>query len=239
MEETLYHVVLEGRRLGPYDRRTIVGMRVRKTLTSRDVLECTDGVRLTVAELLRGTLPASPPPEPEDDPPPPPEPAASMQGARISSYSVIHATHAADLLEVAGRGYAVPAFQGEVEVRVQTKVLRLAGRFHDRRGWKEDRVKFPLQDIIHARLQGSIVELGVRPPSGEGLQRLRLDLRTAQAACELAESLPHTVPWPGSEPLAGASPSARRRGRTMRWSAVAGGVLAMFAALAWAWMQRA
>jgi len=238
LEETLYHVVLEGRRLGPYDRRTIVGMRVRKTLTSTHVLECTDGARLTVAELLRGTLPASPPPEPEPEPPPP-EPAASAQGARVSSYSVIQATHAADLLEVAGPGYAVPAFKGEVEVRVQTKVLRLAGRFRDRLGWKEDRVKFPLQDIIHARLQGSIVELGVRPPSGEGLQRLRLDLRTPQAACELAESLPHTVPWPGSEPLAGASPSARRKGRKMRWSALAGGVLAMFAALAWVWMQRA
>ena len=232
MEETLYHVVLEGRRLGPYDRRTIVGMRVRKTLTSRHVLECSDGARLTVAELVRGTLPATPPPEPE--PMPPPEPAASGQGAR-SSYSVIQATHGADLLEVSGRGYAVPAFKGEVEVRVQTKVLRLAGRFRDGLAWKEDRVKFPLQDIIHARLQGSIVELGVRPPSGAGLQRLRLDLRTPEAACELAESLPHTVPWPGSEPLAGASPSARREGRRVRWVALAGGVVAVFAVLAWVW----
>jgi len=230
LQETLFHVVLEGRRLGPYDRRTIVGMRVRKTLTSRHVLEGTDGVRLTVAELLRGTLPATPAPAPV----PRQEPLASAQGV----HSVIQATHVADLLEVAGRGYAVPPFRGEVEVRVQTKVLRLAGRFRDGRAWKEDRVKFPLQDIIHARLQGSIVELGVRPASGEGLQRLRLDLRTPQAAGELAEALPHTVPWPGSEPLAGASPRSRRLPHALRWAGLAGLVTVVGVAV-WLLAQRA
>jgi hypothetical protein len=209
LEETLYHVMLAGQRLGPFDRRTIVGMRVRKTLTSKDVLESTDGRRLSVAQLVRQT-PA--------DPPPSSEPAFAPPGR--SSYSVIQAMHTADLLEVRGSGYPVPPFKGELEVRVQTKVLRVSGRFRDGIHWKEDRVKFPLVDIIHARLQGNVVELGVRPPSGEGLQRLRLDLRTRESAGELVEALPHTVPWPGSEPLAGRS--GRKEGARKRapWAAL-------------------
>ena len=226
MEETLYHVVLEGRRLGPYDRRTIVGMRVRKTLTSRHVLESSHGERITVAELVRGTLPAAPPREV-----PPPEPGFSGTGR--SSYSVIQATHAADLLEVEGRGYEVPPFKGEVEVRVQTKVLRISGRFRDTLAWREDRVKLPLRDIVHARLQGSVVELGVRPPAGDGLQRLRLDLRSPAAARELVEGLPHTVPWPGSEPLARSGAASARGTPRALWGALAGGALVGAAVLAW------
>jgi len=34
VDQTIYHVLLEGRKVGPYDRRTIVGMRIKKTLTS-------------------------------------------------------------------------------------------------------------------------------------------------------------------------------------------------------------
>jgi hypothetical protein len=223
--ETLYHVLLDGRRLGPYDRRTIVGMRVRKTLTSRHVLESREGERLTVAELLHGKAAAQPEPHVE---PPPPSPAPGR-----ASHSVIQATHAADLLAVDGRGYDIPPFQGELELRVQTKVLRLAGRFRSGAGWKEDRVKFPLEDIIHARLQGSSVELGIRPPSGVGVQRLRLDLRSSDAAGELVEGLRYTVPWPGSEPLAGRAVRGVRLPRPLAWAALAGSVAVVAGALAW------
>lgn len=225
MEETLYHVMLAGQRLGPFDRRTIVGMRVRKTLKSRDVLESSEGRRLTVAQLVRQT-----PPEP------PPEPAPAPPGR--GSYSVIQGVHAANLLEVQAGHYTVPPFQGQLEVRVQSKVLRVSGRFRDGMHWKEDRIKIPLVDIIHARLQGTVVELGVRPPTGGGLQGLRLDLRTRQSAGELVEALPHTVPWPGSEPLAGRSAKAPRRMRLGRpWAAAAG--LATAAVVAgWMLLQR-
>jgi hypothetical protein len=208
LEETLYHVMLAGQKLGPFDRRTIVGMRVRKTLTSKDVLESSDGRRLSVAQLVRQT-PAEPPPS---------EPAFAPPGR--SSYSVIQAVHTADLLEVRGSGYPVPPFKGELEVRVQTKVLRISGRFREGLDLKEDRVKFPLVDIIHARLQGNVVDLGVRPPSGDGLQRLRLTLRTRESAGELVEALPHTVPWPGSEPLAGRSGRATRMRKLPAWAMV-------------------
>ncbi|HYE41568.1 MAG TPA: hypothetical protein VEB23_16635, partial [Ramlibacter sp.] len=123
MENPVYHVVLEGRTLGPYDRRTIVGMRIKKTLASDNVLVGADGGRLTVGELVRGQ-----PPDPPFQP---------SRGEGTGSYSVIQGTHSASLLEVEGKGYAIPPFKGEVEVRVQTKVLRIAGRFREGISWKE------------------------------------------------------------------------------------------------------
>jgi hypothetical protein len=220
-----YHVLIgEGRRLGPYDRRTIVGMRMKKALSSKSLLESTEGAQLTVGELVRGRAPDAPPADLVGD-----ESTPSGSG----SYSVIQAVQQADLLEVEGTGYTIPPFKGEVEVRVQTKVLRVAGRFRDGRVWKEERVKFPLQDIVHARLQGSVVELGVRPPDGEGLQRLRLDLRSAESAGELAERLPHTVPWPGSEPLAGRAHKVDPAIPVWLWGLLAFSVMAVGGAFVW------
>ena len=63
MENARYHVLLEGRRVGPYDRRTIVGMRIKKALTSADVLVTAEGGQLTVGAenvVTRGRNPFSP-----------------------------------------------------------------------------------------------------------------------------------------------------------------------------------
>lgn len=194
VDNLLYHVLHEGRRVGPYDRRTIVGMRIKQALGGKQVLVGSDGVKLTVAELVRQGQPET-------------GFEASGSGTRPSgggSYSVVQGIHPARLLEVEGKGYELPPFKGELEVRVQTKVLRVSGRFRDGLDWKEDRIKFPLEDIAHARLRGTIVDLWVRAPdNGGGLQRVSLDLLKPDAAGDLAGSLPHTAPWPGSEPLAG------------------------------------
>lgn len=224
MHNPVYHVVLEGRTLGPFDRRTIVGMRIKKTLTSKHVLVGADGGRITVGELVRG------------EPPQPPFQASSGEGT--ASYSVIQATHPASLLEVEGSGYEIPPFKGEIELRVQTKVLRMSGRFRDGLAWKEDRVKFPLQDIAHARLRGSIVDLWVRTPkAGEGLQRLTLEMFTPEAAGELTEKLTHSAPWPGSEPLAGRT--AGRAGlHPLLWGAVVGTAVVVATLLVWVLVRR-
>jgi hypothetical protein len=230
LENLLYHVLHDGRRVGPYDRRTIVGMRIKKTLDSKQVLVASDGARLTVAELVRQGQAQ-------------PEPAfvasvGSSTGGR--SYSVVQGIHPARLLEVEGKGYELPPFKGELEVRVQTKVLRLSGRFRDGLEWREDRVKFPLHEIAHARLRGTIVDLWVRAPDhGGGLQRVSLDLLKPDAAGELAESLPHTAPWPGSEPLAGRASGATVKPARRPWllALAATGVL-LAVLLAWALLRR-
>jgi hypothetical protein len=226
VENPVYHVLLEGRKkVGPYDRRTIVGMKVKKTLTSKHVLLGADGTRMTVAELVRQG-------QPEGGFAP-----ASSERPR-SSYSVVQGIHAAQLLAVDGKGYAIPPFKGEVEVRVQTKVLRLSGRFREGLAWKEDRVKFPLEDIAHARLRGTVVDLWIRTAQARRAQRLSLDLLKPEAAGELAESLPHTAPYPGSEPLAARAEAGGAAIHPMLWGAVVGAALLVGSILVWALTRR-
>jgi hypothetical protein len=223
LQNPVYHVLLEGRRVGPYDRRTIVGMKVKKALSSKNVLVGQDGSRTTVGELVRQALPADG------------FAASSQAGAAAAAPSrpVVQGIHPARLLEVQGGGYTVPPFQGEVDVRVQGKVLRVSGRFRVGPDWKEERIKFPLQDIAHARLRGTIVDLWIRTPDGSGKQRVSLDLLKSEAAGELAESLPHAAPYPGSEPLAGRT-SARAGGRSsVMWASAVGAAVVLATLAAW------
>jgi hypothetical protein len=233
LDNLLYHVVLDGRRVGPYDRRTIVGMRMKKALTSAQVLEAADGAKLTVAQLVNKMKPVGIEVEPVvlDVP--------KFEPMRSGSYSVVQGQYTATLLEVEGTGYAIPSFKGELEVRVQTRVLRVAGRVREGLGWKEDRVKFPLLDIAHARLRGKVVDLWVRSADQPGLQRVSFDLGTPESAGDLAESLPNTAPWPGSEPLARSKASAKARLHPMMWVGLLGAALAVGAILVWALIRTA
>ena len=220
MENPVYHVLHEGRKLGPYDRRTIVGMRVKRALESDQVLLGADGSRTTVRELVRGAqadagfVPSGP-------------------SRPASSHSVVQGIHPAKLLEVEGQGVAIPPFQGELEVRVQTKVLRVSGRFREGRDWKEERVKFPLEDIAHARLRGTVVDLWIRSARPGRMQRISLDLLTPEAAGELAESLPFTAPWPGSEPLAARPQAGGGALQPLLWVVVAAAAIVVAGVLVW------
>jgi hypothetical protein len=228
VENPVYHVLLEGRKVGPYDRRTIVGMRVKKTLSSKNVLLGSDGTQITVADLVH---------QPADSGGFAPS-GNSRLSSGGSSYSVVQGIHAARLLEVQGKGYAIPPFKDDLEVRVQTKVLRVSGRFREGLDWKEDRVKFPLQDIAHARLRGTVVDLWVRPPDKPGMQRISLDLLNPAAAGELAESLPFAAPWPGSEPLAGRTLLAGHALNPLLWAAIVGIAVFVAVLLVWALTRR-
>lgn len=213
----MYHVLLDGQMVGPYDRRTIVGMRIKKTLTSDHVLVTSDGVQFTVGDLLKKRH-AEPPFAPD----------------RSGTYSLVQATYIASLLEVEGRGLDIPEFKGEMEARVQGDVLRIAGRFRQGLGWKEDRVKLPMADIQHARVRGSIVDLWLRREKGTGFQRVTLQLFTPEAAGEFVEWLPRATPWPGAAD-AGARKKSRLRGSAhpLLWGAVVGSILVVTGVLLW------
>jgi len=200
VDQPLFHVLLEGRKVGPYDRRTIVGMRIKKTLTSDHVLIGVDGTQLTVADLI-----GRPAPKP-------------FNAERSGSFSIVHATFPASLLEVEGKGADIPAFKGEIEARVQADVLRLAGRFRHGLGWKEDRVKLTLKDVVHARIKGTQVELWLRSGDKAPLQRVCLELFTPEAAGDLVEWFTSATPYPES---AGA-PAAKASDRRGMWVAAAG-----------------
>lgn len=207
MEQTFYHVLLEGRTVGPYDRRTIVGMRIKKALTSAHVLVATDGTQLTVADLIG----RRPPP---------------FRPTRSGSFSVVHATYPASLLDVRGRGMAILRFKGEAEARVQEDVLRLAGRYRQGLRWKEGRVKIPRKDVAHVGVAGSQVELWRRNGRPAGFQRIHLELFTPEAARDLVQWFPAAspLPEPGAEGAAASRPGAASHGL---WIAVGGAAVAV------------
>lgn len=202
MEQPLFHVMLGGRKVGPYDRRTIVGMRIKETLTSNHVLIDSDGLQLSVADLIGRAARSN-----------------DFNPHRTGGFSIVQATFPASLAGVSGKGVAIPRFRGEVEARLQNDALRIAGRFRQGFGWKEGRVKLPLGEIIRAGTRGSRVELGLGR-EGQALQRITLELFTTDAATELANKLPSALPWP--QDAMPSAPAARTGGHYLMWVPVLG-----------------
>ncbi|TWO72639.1 hypothetical protein FN976_03655 [Caenimonas sedimenti] len=219
MDDAVYHVVLDGQMVGPYDRRTIVGMRIKKTLTSDHVVVTSDGVRLSVGDLLKNR-----------------DAEQAFQADRSGTYSLVQATYVASLVEVEGRGIDIPEFKGEIEARVQSDVLRIAGRFRQGLGWKEDRIKLPLAAIAYARVRGSLVDLWLRRDGEPGFQTVCLELFTPESAGEFVDWLPSAKPWPGSAAAAQGTPAKSRKigaAHPLLWGAVVGTILVVTAVLLW------
>jgi hypothetical protein len=171
LDQTQYHVVLDGETLGPYDTRTIIGMRVKKTLTDESVLIREDGRRFTAGEIVRAS-------RGEFDP------------GKSGTHSLVKASFEAEITESA-RSSPLPRYEGPAEIRVQTDVLRIAGRL---RG-KDDRVKIPIADVLHARARESDVDLWLRGASGKP-QLSTLRFASAESAKELVGWLPGATPPP-------------------------------------------
>jgi hypothetical protein len=197
-------VLLEGRKVGPYDRKTIVGMRIKKTLTSDHVLIGTDDTQLTVGDLIGK------------------DQTKSFQPERSGSFSVVQAAYTAALLDIRGSAFDIPQFKGEVQARVQGNVLRVAGRYRKGLGWKEGRIKLMLKDVPHARVRTSQVDLWLRNPDTPNapLQRLTLELFSHELAGEFVDWLPAATALPESAPAA--LTSAARSDRKMLWMVAAG-----------------
>lgn len=170
---TVFHVVLEGRAVGPYDRRTIVGMRIKKALTNDHVLIGDNGDQTTVGELI----------------------ARRSKGP--SGFGVSRNPHSTHLLPTYPVRFARAAFgfRGEGEARLQPDILRIEG---DRRSLglftKRARVKVPLNSIRDAGLQDCTVSFSLSPeapfPPAERRGRVALVLETQDMARELFSFLP-------------------------------------------------
>jgi hypothetical protein len=181
VDQPVYHVLLEGRTVGPYDRRTIVGMRIKKALTNHHVLVGADGARLTVADLIGRS------------------PAVAFQPELSGAFAGIQSRYPAWLVHVRGRGgVEIPRFKGEIEARVQGDRLRLAGRFRKGFGWKDGRVKIPMADVLHARVAASQVELWLRADRPGRQRQVALELFTPEVAAEFLERLPQAATTPAS-----------------------------------------
>ncbi|MES2786787.1 MAG: hypothetical protein V4684_15090 [Pseudomonadota bacterium] len=199
MEEGGFHVLLEGAQVGPYDRRTIVGMRIRETLTSDHVLVARDGARLTVAELIGQ------------------RPAERFNATRSGVFSVVRATYSVAVIQADRRGIHVPKFRGEVEARVQSDVLRLAGRFRKGLAIQEGRIKITLAHVVHTRVKGTVVEVWVRNNGVKKLQRIALEMFTPAVASEMISWFPNATQL--AEP--GAQSSSIKASQHGLWVAIA------------------
>ncbi len=209
MDTLAYHVLHDGRRMGPYDRRTIVGLRIKKTLTSEHLLEASDGTRLTVAELVGG------------------EPQPEFDGMRSGSYTSARFTCSASFVECERGAVEIPAFNGEVQVRAHPDMLRIAGMCRTGPALKEARVKLPVKDIVHLRADGSRLELWLRggeqqSANGPG-QRLVLELFSDETVRELLQWLPDATPLPREERVATRTRSEPNASLSpLLWAAVLG-----------------
>jgi hypothetical protein len=122
----LYFVFLDGRKIGPFDKRTIMGMRVRNTLRDEHMLLDSDEQSMSVREVLERT-----------------QAAPLFDAAASGIYSSVAAQFFAKAIKVGARHPYVPSFSSDVEVRVLQEVLRLSGRYRQFLQTKEDRVKLP------------------------------------------------------------------------------------------------
>ena len=219
LQDPVYHVVLHGRKVGPYDRRTIVGMRIKKALANEDAVITADGVQLTVGDLVKARSGEN-----------------TFQPNRSGSYSLVQATFSVSLVEVRGDGVTIPDFKDEIEARIQQGVLRMAGRFRDGLvGWKEDRVKVSLDEIVHARVRATLVDLWLQRADQKRPQFLTLELFSPEAAGEFVDWLPKATAWPTHEPAV----DARRPGaHPLLWGAVVGTVMIVGAVLVWVLSHR-
>jgi hypothetical protein len=128
-----YHIVLPDKQVGPYDRRTIVGMRIKKLIDQNVSLVRSDGHSMTVAQLMMDRF--------------------EMADARASQPVGTPATGLwpTFLVNFGGggwRGAGALGFTGRGELRFQGDVLRLTGQRKGKLfGSTQDRVKLPLTDI--------------------------------------------------------------------------------------------
>jgi hypothetical protein len=103
-----YYVVAEDQMLGPFDKRTITGMRVKKTLLNDSLICDSQGNYTTVIELLGNPLPLG----------------RSSGGSDTSG--AYHPHFAVTLLKPHVRDYADLELRGDGEVRILSDVVRVA-----------------------------------------------------------------------------------------------------------------
>jgi hypothetical protein len=157
------------------------------------------------------------------------QPPRDFNAMRSGGYTSARHTCSASLVESEPGPVEILTFRGEVEVRVHSDVLRVAGKHRSGLGWKDGRIKLPLKDIAWVRAAGSRLDLWLR--SGESgaasysLQRFALDLFSEEAVRELLQWLPEAKPWPelASAPAARPVPKAQNASVSpLLWASVIG-----------------
>jgi hypothetical protein len=181
-----YHVFLQGKQLGPYDKRTIVGMRIKKTLTNADVLIDANGQQITVGQLLgQRSRPASL----ELD-----IGSSAFDALQSGAYSPVVGMFVVQRMTLSRGLRDVPRFVGAVQARVHTDLLRLEGTSRQLFKRKAGRVKLPFSQMVRAQQQVANVALWLRTDARldahlRGAPSITLMLQTAEDAKALISAL--------------------------------------------------
>ncbi len=134
-----YRLLLENKQVGPFDRRTIVGMRIKKLVPKDASILRSDGLLMTVAQLLADRS----------------ERANPQTGQLNSDLAPLpSALWPTFLVHFGGSGVRTDAlgFVGRGELRFQGDMLRLSGQRANTKwgmlfGTKQDRIKIAITDI--------------------------------------------------------------------------------------------
>jgi hypothetical protein len=166
-----YRVMLNDKQVGPFDRRTIVGMRIKKLLGNNVALLRSDGLQLTVAQLMMDRL----------------EMADHQGGVHHPAGAPVSGLWPTFTVHFGGswRGAGALGYIGKGELRFQGDVLRLTGQRKGR--WfstKQERIKLPIHTLASAQASvndACVLELVFKPgqpavpTSGRRPVQLRLD----------------------------------------------------------------
>ncbi len=175
-----YLILLNGKQLGPYDRHTIIGMRMKKLLDNNTALLRSDDLPMTVAQLTMDRHEAATA-QPEQDS------AGSPLSGVWPSFQV---DFGGGWTEAGALGYTGPG-----ELRFQGDTLRLTGRRNRILfGSSQVRIMLPIHSIAWSRCNSkdaSILELMLKPnqPFKSSAQRqpLQIQLEDMDAVRELLD----------------------------------------------------
>ncbi len=180
-----YSLFVNGKSLGPYERRMVVGMRVKNIVTDDQIVMRHDGLDMTVAQLLQdreeATRPVYTGPESQQE---------SVLGAPSSGmwpqFSVRF-----------GGGPMKPGalgFNGVGQISYQGDSLRIRGNRRNKNlGMSKQEDSLPANAIASSLVDSTFVEIYLKPglafsESAEGTA-VRLELATEQEATEMWELL--------------------------------------------------
>lgn len=176
----LYYVLVDGKKLGPYDKRTITGMRVKKVLLNESQIHDEEGNFSTVIELLGH--------------PPPPGPSTGG----MESTGAFHPRFMVQLLKPSTRPYAGLSLRGEGEVHLLPDVLRISGtvKSHMLSKGENTRVRIPHWHLEQLDRTGA--EILLFAPQYNAMDyhgSLRLKFGTVSEAEDFEAQLRTVMPW--------------------------------------------
>ena len=176
-----YRILLNDKQVGPYDRRTIVGMRIKKLLGNNVALLRSDGLPMTVAQLMMDRF----------------EMADAEGGVHHPAGAPASGLWPTFPVDFGGgwRGAGALGFVGRGELRFQGDVLRLLGQRKGRMfSSKQERMKLPMNTLASAHASAKdacVLELVAKQeqPFVQAMGQLPVQLRLddAQAVKELLE----------------------------------------------------